>query len=248
MRVKKILFSFIFFIPIFAYSDAEVVTKHALMGCSTSSSQYHLSKIKFSLGSFDILTKMVQSNQATQQEAKELWDKTIENVSDDIFKFNKDLQQNISAGSESAKLMFETRAAAQYFAFFQTIIDLAGKEHNETRVNRIFTAACEAKVMELTENFRISQKNRRAEMDQKLDKIERDLQSNSRRADIEISQRLINQGLGIFNQNNSKSVQPSGCFLQRETISGFHKNCHYKCVTGNVTNTIGSAEVCPPTR
>ena len=245
--MKKILFSFIFFIPIFAYGNAEVVTKHALMGC-TSSSQYHLSKIKFSLGSFDILTKMVKSNQATQQEAKELWGQTIESVSDDIFKFNEKLQQNISAGSESAKLMFETRASAQYFALFQTIFDLAGKEHNETRVNRIFTAACEAKVMELTENYRINQKNRRADMDQKLDKIERDLLSNSRRDNIEISQRLINQGLGIINQNNSKEVQPSGCFFQRETISGFHKTCHYRCVTGNITHTVGSAEMCPPTR
>jgi len=247
MSLKKYYFYFLSFFPILAYGDAEVVTKHALKGCSALS-QYHLSITTNSLKKFDILMRAVQSNQFTQKEAKDLWYESIESVSDELYKFIEKMQKVVSARSESTKLMFEIRAAALDFALFQTINDLSGKDFNETRVNRIFTSACEAKVMDLTENYRINQQNRRTEMDRKLNQMERESVENSQRSDIERSQILINQGLAIINQNNSRTVQPSGCFFQRETISGFHKTCYYGCVTGNITHIVGAAEMCSLTR
>lgn len=247
MKLRNILSSFLLVTPILAYSDAEIVTQYALKGC-TNASQYHLALIGVSLRYFKQLEEAVQADQISSQTAQEYWDSSIESVSDELFKFNDEKKERVSSASESGKLMLETRAIASDTALYQTISNLAGKEHNETRVNRIFTAACETKVISLTESYRVNQRNRRAEMDRRLDQMERESQAESRRADRERSQRLINQGLGILNQNNSRDVQPSGCFFQRETVSGFHKTCYYRCVTGNIPHVVGSTELCPLTR
>jgi hypothetical protein len=39
--------------------------------------------------------------------------------------------------------------------------------------------------------------------------------------------------------------QPQGCFLNSSVVSGMYRNCIYRCVAGNVSRTVGAAELCP---
>lgn len=72
------------------------------------------------------------------------------------------------------------------------------------------------------------------------------IEAAERRRQAEV---LLNLGLGIMSMGaNQSNIKPSNCFLKSNITSGFHKTCIYSCPTGNITSTVGAAELCPLTR
>lgn len=62
------------------------------------------------------------------------------------------------------------------------------------------------------------------------------------------NQRMLGTGLMLMQQapfSSGSSGASTTCFMQREWVSGFNRNCVYSCMGGEAVQTIGATELCP---
>ena len=57
--------------------------------------------------------------------------------------------------------------------------------------------------------------------------------------------RFLGALAGAGAPSRHSAPQPQGCFLNSSVVSGMYRNCIYRCVAGNVSRTVGAAELCP---
>jgi hypothetical protein len=259
--MKKIIILSVL-IPSLSFADSMVIHDFATKSCNERN-EYQVKVIEGSLKSFDKLMRDYDNGKITGDQASRSWERLMGEVSQANDKIKSDFEVKNAGASELFIITNLHSLTAKSGAIFTTLKELAGNKYNNKIIRDTFRNECLKNVDELTlrvkaieerarkrelDEMRERMNARRAEADRELERMERESARAERQAERDRSERLLNQGLGILNQNNSTGVRPTGCFFQRESVSGFHKTCFYSCVTGVITSTVGSTEMCPPTR
>jgi hypothetical protein len=258
----KIIILLVLLIPSFSFADSMIIRDFATKSCNERN-EYQVQVIENALKFFDRIMRDYDSGKITGDQGSRSWEKLM----DEINQANNKIKADFEAKNAGASVLFTITnlhsLTAKSGAIFTTLKELAGKNYNNKMIRDTFQNECLKNVDELIARVKAHEEQarkreldemrermnaRRAEADRELERMERESARAERRAESDRAERLLNQGLGILNQNNSTGVRPTGCFFQREAVSGFHKTCFYSCLTGIVTSTVGSTEMCPPTR
>lgn len=258
----KIILIIAALIPSLAFSTSNALGDFSNKSCSERNG-VQIKIIAYALQNYDNIMSDHSKRKITKDQVTRSWDSLIDDISQANDKIMSNLEVQMSSSSESTKSFVRVSQTAKSGAIFTTVNLLASKKYNDKIIRDTFIKECQAGANEIITELKRSEdainkrrlneirdrtNARRAEADRELERMERESARADRQAERERSERLIIQGLGILNQNNSRAPQPTGCFLQRDTVSGFHKTCYYSCNTGVVTSTVGSTEICSLTR
>ncbi len=237
----------------------------ALEACSKLNG-FHIFLLEDLLRKDALRSELIEKNPQSEKEINAAWERVIDSAEDEIFKVERkrvDAWVKVFTEGKPADSQEEMRDIAELRADLINValkvgltsgfIELRGKQPQKATLERVFIQTCEAEARRLTREWIESEdRDRQASearwraVDRQIDRLEND----EREEEMSRGARLLGIGIGLMGQGGaglSDSKSRGTCHHTRDFVSGFHRTCYYQCISGIITSTVSSTEICPLT-
>ena len=249
------------------WGGVALMTKEtALKSCSSAVNSLHIVLLEDLLKKDVLTSELLEKYPQSEKEIKAAYEGYIDSVEDEIFKSErkrvnmwvKGFTEGKPADSqEEMRDIGELRAdlinVSLKVGLTGSFVELRGKQPQKATIERVFIQTCEAEVQRITRGWIESEdRNRQAsearwrEVDRQINQLEKD----ERAEEMSRGARLLGIGIGLMGNGGagpSDSKSRGSCHHTRDFVSGFHRTCYYQCISGIITSTVSSTEICPLT-